>query len=126
PVLGEPELAAHLELEVLDVVAHAARPVAAQVAEVLADLRRVEPGQLGQALGGDGRQSVTGSFEQAAEVDGQARHRGLGDLPPPRLALRAVGHAIGCYFRLFTCSQARRRDLWHRHLTTDCALSATP
>src|SRR5690606_11450624 len=120
----EPELAAHLELEVLDVVADATRPVAAEVAEVLADLGGVEPGQLGQALGGDGRQSVTGGLEQAAEVDGQARHRGFGDLPP-RLALGAVGHAIGCYFRLFTCSQARSRDLRHRHLTTVCSATAT-
>jgi hypothetical protein len=54
PVVGEPELAAHLEQQVLDVVADAAGAVGPEVGEVLAHLGGVHAGQLGEALGGDG------------------------------------------------------------------------
>jgi hypothetical protein len=51
PVLGEAQLARHLEQEVLDVVADPPGAIAAEVAEVLADLGRVDARQLGQPLG---------------------------------------------------------------------------
>ena len=59
PVLREPELAADLVDQVRDVVADAARPVGAQVRQVLADLRRVHAGGLGERLGRDGRGAAT-------------------------------------------------------------------
>ena len=73
-----PELAAHLEEQVLDVVADAAGAVGAEVREVLADLGGVDPGQLGQSLRRDrGRGPV--ELEQAAQVHRQPGDRGLGD-----------------------------------------------
>src|SRR5690606_23500148 len=42
PVLGQAQFAGDLVHEILDVVAHAARPVGAQVGEVLAQLRGVD------------------------------------------------------------------------------------
>ncbi len=50
PIVGESELAAHLEEQVLDVVAHTPRAVRAEVGEVLAHLGGVDTGQLGKAL----------------------------------------------------------------------------
>ena len=50
PVVGEAELAAHLVDEVLDLVADAAGAVRAEVAEVLAHLRRVDAGEIGELL----------------------------------------------------------------------------
>ena len=57
PVVGEAELAGDLVEQVLDVVADAPGAVGAEVREVLADLGRVDAGQLGQALRGDRRRS---------------------------------------------------------------------
>ena len=55
PVVGEAELAGDLVEQVLDVVPDAPGAVGAEVREVLADLGRVDAGQLGQALRGDRR-----------------------------------------------------------------------
>ena len=50
PVVVEPELPAELVDEVLDVVADAAHPVGPEVAEVLAHLGGVDPGEIGELL----------------------------------------------------------------------------
>src|SRR5690606_35546233 len=47
PVLGEPQFAGDLVDEVLDLVPHAARPIRAEVGQVLAELRRVDAGRRG-------------------------------------------------------------------------------
>jgi hypothetical protein len=83
PVLGETELATHLEQQVLDVVPDAASPVGAEVREVLAHLGRVDAGQLGQPLRRDGAGLVVRLLDQAAQVDRQARHGRLRDAPRP-------------------------------------------
>ena len=75
PVLGEPQLAADLVDQVRDVVAHAAGAVGAEVREVLADLRRVHAGGLGQRLGGDRGGALLREVDEAAQVDGQPRRR---------------------------------------------------
>ena len=51
PVVGQAELAADLVDEEIDVVADAAGAVAAEVAEVLAHLGRVDAGEFGEFLG---------------------------------------------------------------------------
>ena len=103
PVVGEAELAAHLEQQVLDVVADAPGAVGAEVGEVLAHLGGVDAGQLGQPLGRDRGRPVVGHLEQAAQVDGQPGDRGLGDLRACRLPPFAIRPAA--YRRLFTRSQ---------------------
>ena len=84
PVLGEAELAAHLEEEVLDVVAHAAGAVGPEVGEVLAHLGGVHAGQLGEALGADRGEPGVLALEQAPQVERQPGDGGLGDLPVRR------------------------------------------
>src|SRR5205814_3712425 len=74
-------LAADLVEEVLDVVAHPAGAVAAQIGEVLADLGGVDARPLGQALGGDRADLGLGHLEKAAEVDGKAGDGRLRDPP---------------------------------------------
>ena len=84
PVVGEPELAADVEEQVLDVVADAPGPVAAEVRQVLAHLGGVDPGHLGQPLRRDRRQLGVGDLLERPQVHRKARHRRLGDLPEVR------------------------------------------
>src|SRR5262249_37706831 len=79
PVVGEAELAGDLVEEELDVVADTPGPVGAEVREVFADLRRVHPGQGGEALGRDRADVVVGGLEEGPVVEGQAGDRCLGD-----------------------------------------------
>ena len=71
PVVGEAELAGDLVEQVLDVVADAPGAVGAEVGEVLADLGRVDAGQLGQPLRGDGADLLLGGLEQRPVVERQ-------------------------------------------------------
>ena len=84
PVVGEAELAADLVQQVLDVVADAPGAVGAEVGEVLADLGRVDAGQLGQPLRRDRRRLRPRPARAGAQVDGQAGDRRLGDAPRRR------------------------------------------
>ena len=93
PVGGEPELGGDPVDEELDLVADAPGAVGAEVGEVLADLRRVDPGELGEPLRGDGADVLVGGLEQGPVVERQARHRRLGD--PPRGLLCAASRAVG-------------------------------
>ena len=64
PVLGEAQLASDLVQELLDVVPHAPGSIGTQIREVLAHLGRVDAGQLGQPVGGDGGDLALGGLEQ--------------------------------------------------------------
>ena len=70
PRLGEPELPAHLEHQILDVVAHAPRAVGAKVGEVLAHLGRVHAGQLREAFRRHGVVAGLAHVEEQSQVDG--------------------------------------------------------
>ena len=85
PVLREPELAADLMEQVRDVVPHPSGPVRPEVGQVLADLRRVDAGRLGERVGGDRGDAGLGELDQRPEVDRQPPDGGLRD--------GAVGHA---------------------------------
>ena len=115
PVLGEAELAAHLEQEVLDVVADASGAVRPEVGQVLAHLRRVHAGQLGQPLRRDGGGARLGDLEEDAQVDGKPGHRGLGDAAGGGVA-RAMPVAGYAHVRGFTKPPAARtpRSRGHR------------
>ena len=64
----------------------------AEERQVLAHLGRVDPGQRGQLLGGDGRCAGPLELGQDALVDGQAQHRRFGDAPRRRRRrLRLLG-----------------------------------
>ena len=89
PVVVEAELAAHLVDEVLDLVADAADAVGAEVAEVLAHLGGVDPGEVGELLGrhvGDARLERLGEQAQVLGKPGDGR---FGDPPAVRCAHRA-------------------------------------
>ena len=77
-----PSSAGDLVQEVVDVVADAAGAVGAEVRQVLADLGRVDAGQLGQALRGDRGDLVLGGLEEGPVVERQAGDRRLGDSTP--------------------------------------------
>ena len=79
PVLGEPDLAGDLVAEVLHVVADAAGAVRAEVAEVLAQLRRVDPRGDRQLLAGRGGDAALGQHGQRPQIDRQPGDGGLGD-----------------------------------------------
>ena len=104
PVVGQAELAAHLVREVVDLVADAAGAVGAEVREVLADLRRVDAGQLGQPLGRHAGHPIGGEVVEDPQVDGQPGHGGLRDPSAPGVA---HGRRLGT-----TCirSQGSRRE----------------
>ncbi len=55
PVLGQAQLTGDLVHEILDVVPHTTRPVGAEVGEVFAQLRGVDPRRGRELLGGDRR-----------------------------------------------------------------------
>jgi hypothetical protein len=95
PVLLQPELAADLVDQVLDVVADPPGAVGAEVGQVLADLGRVHPGGVGELVGGDPVGPPLGHVDQAAQVDGQAgdgrfRNTVSHGLPPPFLIVSRV------------------------------------
>ena len=96
PVLGEAELAGDLVHEVVDVVADAAGAVRTEVGQVLAQLRRADAGSGRQILRGDGGDAVVLQSGQRPQVDGQPRHRGLGDAPRPRGGTRCWLCGHGC------------------------------
>ena len=79
PVVVEPELAADLVDEVVDLVADAARAVAAEVREVLAHLGGVDAGQLGEAVGRDVVDAELGLLDEDLEVHREPGDGGLGD-----------------------------------------------
>ena len=79
--------------EELDLVADAPGAVGAEVGEVLADLRRVDAGELGQPLRGDGADLLVRGFEQGPVVERKARHRRFRD--PPRRPIGAASRAVG-------------------------------
>jgi len=81
PVLGDADLAGDLVAQVVDVVPDAAGAVAAQVGEVLAQLGAVDPGGRRQLLARAGGGALVGERRQRAEVDGESRDGGLGDVP---------------------------------------------
>ena len=88
PVVGEAEFATDLVHEEVDVVAHAPRAVAAEVAQVLADLGRVHAAELGELLGRDRRDALLELVGEDAQVHRQTGHRGLGD---------PSSHSIACH-----------------------------
>src|SRR4029079_11556693 len=65
--------------QVLDVVADAARPVGAEVREVLAHLGRVHSGQLREAFGGDGRDLALARLQERPVIERQAGNGRLRD-----------------------------------------------
>ena len=82
PVVGQAELAAHLVDQVLDLVADAAGAVGAEVAEVLAHLRRVDAGEVGELLRRHVGDPRLGLVEQDPQVHGQPGDRASGILRP--------------------------------------------
>jgi len=56
------------------------------VGEVLSDLRRVDAGELGELLGGDGSDRLIGDLEQRPVVEGKAGDGRLGDQPGLRIS----------------------------------------
>ena len=91
PVLGQAQLAGDLEDQVVDVVADAPGAVGAEVGEVLAQLRRVDPGRGGELLRGDGRDAVLGQRAERPQVERQAGHGGVRHALAPRPWRRARG-----------------------------------
>ena len=91
PVLGEPELTGDLVDEVLDVVADAARPVGAEVGEVLAQLGGVDPRRGGELLGGDRGDRALGERGQCAQIQRKPGDGGLGN--PSATGRRSVSSA---------------------------------
>ena len=79
PVLGQAELAGDLVDEVLDVVADTAGPVGAEVREVLAQLRGVDPGRGRELLGGDRGHRALGQRGEGAQIQRKPGDGGLGD-----------------------------------------------
>ena len=102
PVLGEAQLPAHLEQQVLDVVADAPGAVGPEIGEVLAHLGGVDPGQLGQALRRDRGGLLGVHLDEGAEVDGQPGHRGLGYASAGPVHTHTLPTT-------FLCSQSRAR-----------------
>ena len=79
PVMGEAELTSDLDQELVDVVPDSAGSVGAEVGQVLADLRRVHPRQLGELFRG-GLEAVLGlHLQQTAVVHGQTCDRRFRD-----------------------------------------------
>src|SRR5450759_2399138 len=79
-LLGEPERLRDVSGERVDLVADAAGPELPEIAEVLADLRRVPARHLGDPDGADDGDAHGLRLVQAAQVDGQPLDRGLGYL----------------------------------------------
>ena len=79
PVVGEAEFATDLVHEVGDLVADAAGAVAAEVAQVLANLRGVDTAQLGEPLGRDAVDAFVALLGEESEVDGQPGNGGIWD-----------------------------------------------
>ena len=79
PVVGEAELAADLVDEIGHLVADAAGAVAAEVAEVLADLGCIDAAEFGEALGGDAVDALVTLFGEDPQVHGQAGDGGIRD-----------------------------------------------
>src|SRR5262249_56490557 len=86
----EAQLARDLVQQELDVVADTTGPVGAEVREVLAHLRRVHPGQGGEALGRDRADVLVGRLEEGPVVEGKAGDRRLGDSS-------GGGHCARCF-----------------------------
>ena len=80
PVLGQAEGAGDLESERLDVVAHAAHPVGAEVAEVLAQLRGAHSDLGRELLGRDRQDAVLSEARERSKVLGKPRDGCVGDL----------------------------------------------
>ena len=126
PVLGEAELAAHLEEEVLDVVAHAAGAVGPEVGEVLAHLGGVHAGQLGEPLGADGGEPGVLALEQAAQVERQPGDGGLGDLPVRGAIGRQRTPAFTCSLGTAAAAQPAARSSLRSTLPVAlCGISST-
>ena len=79
PVVGEAELAADLVDEIRDLVADAARAVAAEVAQVLANLRGVDAAQFGEPLGRDAVDAFVALLGEDSQVDGKPGNGGIWD-----------------------------------------------
>ena len=83
---GDPQFAVEAEnlaevaLEILDVIADTADAELAEIRQVLPDLRGVQVKLLGQRLRGNGFDAGVFELSQAAQVDGKAIGRELGDL----------------------------------------------
>ena len=91
PVLGQAQLTGDLVDEILDVVADAARPVGAEVGEVLAQLRGVDPRGGREFLGGDRGHRALGQRGQRAQVQRKPGDGGLGN--PSAAGRRSVSSA---------------------------------
>src|ERR1700743_893709 len=79
PVLRQPQGPGDLIHQILHVVAYAPDAVRPQVAQVLAELGRVDAGRPGELVAGDGGHAALGQRVEGTQVDGQPGHRGLGD-----------------------------------------------
>ena len=90
PVLGQAEGPGDLEGERLDVVADAAHPVGAEVAEVLAELGRAHTDLGRELFGGDRQHAVLGQSGQRPQVLREPRDGCVGDLSTQN---RVGGHA---------------------------------
>ena len=126
PVLGEAELAAHLEQQVLDVVADAPGAVGAEVREVLADLGGVDAGQLGQPL----RRDRASSCRSPARAGCAGRPAGAPRSPPGCAAIpRACAPSHWDRLRRsafgIRCSSRGARLRWRSAAVPDLASSST-
>ena len=79
PVVGEAELAADLVHEIGDLVADAARAVAAEVAEVFANLGGVDTAEFGETLGRDAVDAFVALLGEDPQVHRKPGNGGIGD-----------------------------------------------
>ncbi len=96
--LGQPQHVLDLLDQELDVVAHAARAVGPEVRKILAELRGIHAGGPSQALAGHRVVVSVGEGVQGAQVFGQARNGGLGQIGKVRAARRVplLAHEAPC------------------------------
>src|SRR6185295_12686756 len=79
PVVGKAEFASNLIHEIRDLVADAARAVAAEVAQVLSNLRGIDTAQSGEPLGRDAVDAFVALLGEDSEVDGESGNGGIWD-----------------------------------------------
>jgi len=97
PVLGQTQFAGDLEHEILDVVPHTTRPVGAEVGEILAQLRGVDPRRGRELLGGDRGYRALRQCGQGSQVQRKPGDGGLGN--PSDAGRRSASSAsCGCAF----------------------------
>jgi hypothetical protein len=108
PVVGQAEFATNLVDEIRNLVADTACAVTAEVAQVLADLGRIDPAQLGKLLRRDAVDAFVSLLGEDAQIHRQACHRGVRDA-----ASSSFGGHTESNVR-HSCTRSQRQRQWCR------------